>query len=165
MKVASLKGNNQKSLSMMARLLPQSQPTQNPLLLGNERLYALPRERQHLRELRFVKRLPFRGSLHFHHLVPGCHHKIHVHISAGVLLVTKIKQDFSIHNPHTNRSHKISQRNRSQSPSLHQLLERKSQSNERTRNRSCPRPSIRLNHVAINPDRPLAQSRQICDRT
>jgi len=111
MKVVSLKEIIKNHCRRLLALLPQSQPTQNPLLLGNQRLHALPRKSHHLRELRFVKGLPFRSSLYFHHLVPGRHHKIHVHISAGVLLITKIKQDFSVHNPHTNRGHKISQRN------------------------------------------------------
>jgi len=69
---------------------------------------SLPGVCHHLRELRFIERLPFRRRLHFHHLVPSRHHKIHVYIGARVFFITKVEQDFSIHNPHTHGRHKIS---------------------------------------------------------
>src|ERR1700688_3701577 len=104
--------------------LPQRNPPQHPLLLGDQCLHPLPRIRHHLRKLRLIECLSFRRRLHFHHLVSSRHYEIHVHIGARVLFITQVEQDFSAHNPHPHPRHKISQRKRSQSSSFHQLLQR-----------------------------------------
>ena len=147
----------------VARLLPERQRLQDGLLLGDERLHALAGVSDHLRQLRLVEDLVFGSRLHFHELMSGGHDEVHIYVGARILFVAEVKQYFSIHNSHAHSGHKIFERNRRESSCVHQFFQRQTQRDECAGDGRGARASVSLDDVAVDPDRALAEAREIGD--
>jgi hypothetical protein len=105
-------------------LLPQCQPAQHRLLLGDQLPYPLPRQAQHLRQLRIVEHLMLGCRLHFYHLIAGGHDEVHVNVGARVLFVTEIEQDLAVDHSDAYRSDEVFQGNGTQSSGLNKFFQR-----------------------------------------
>src|SRR6202158_1848565 len=110
--------------------LAQSQRSEQRLLLGDQRLDALPSERHHLCELSVVEYLMLRCGLQFDNFVACGHDEVHVHIGARVFFVIKTEKTFAIHNAYANRRNKILDRRRSQGSRIDQALQSQAQRDE-----------------------------------
>src|SRR6266481_5170735 len=85
------------------------------------------------------------------------HDHVHIHFGARVFFVSEIEQRAVVHDAHAGSRHRVNQRRAFQNARRRQSLECQRQRNESSRDgcRACP--PIRLNHVAIEPHRTLAQ--------
>ena len=71
----------------------------------------LPRQLHHPLKLRIIEGNLLGGGLDFNHLSRAGHYEIHVHFGAGVFVISEIKKNLSVDDPHAGGGNKVAKRN------------------------------------------------------
>src|SRR5688572_235318 len=114
------------------------------------------REVEQLVELLAGERQAFGGRLHLDELAVARHHDVHVGLGGRVLGVLEIEERLTVDDPDGDGSDRPRERLREA-----ELVERATGGHVCAGDRRAARPPVGLKHVAVEPDRPLAQRLEV----
>src|SRR5919201_5779892 len=128
------------------------------LRLANRRDATLAEIEQRI-ERRPVEGRALRGRLHLDQPPARGHDHVQVDLGARVLLVVEVEQQLPADDPERDRRRRLPQRPRQPGPS-----ERARRRDPRARDRGAACPAVRLQHVTVDPERPLPERLEVGHR-
>jgi hypothetical protein len=104
------------------------------------------------------ERVALGGRLHLDELPVSGHDDVHVRLGGRVLLVVEVQQRVAAADPDRDRRYRATQRLREA-----EAVERPRRSDPGAGDRRASRPAVRLEDVAVEPERPLAERLEVAD--
>src|SRR3954451_22794667 len=128
------------------------------VLRGGELLDAPGRELEQLVEARAAERSPLGRRLYLHQRAHAGHDDVHVNLCSRVLGVVEVEQRCSVDDPDRDPGDRARERLRQP-----EAIERALRSDICARDRRAARATVGLQHIAVDPERALAECAEVRD--
>src|SRR2546426_5024416 len=126
------------------------------LLYGSELVDPGRSELEQLVETLTRERRPLRRRLYLHECTVTGHDDVHVHLGLGVFRVIEVEQRLAFDDPNGHCGHRAGQ-----GLGQSEAVERTARRHVGAADRRTTRSTVRLQHVAVDPERPLAKSVEV----